>query len=106
MEGWIKLHRKLLESMIFQNENILKIWVWCLLKASHSEKEILVGRQIVSLKKGEFVTGRKKAAEELKINENTFYTNIKLLERLRKYQHQKQQQIFSYKHYKLGTLPK
>ena len=73
MEGWIKLHRKLLENPIFQNEKLLKVFVWCLLKASHTEHAELVGLQKVSLRPGQFVYGRHKAAEELKIKESTLY---------------------------------
>lgn len=81
MEGWIKLHRKLLSSKIFNNEKILKIWIWCLLKASSQEYETLVGMTNIKLERGQFVFGRKKAAEELKMNENTIYKYMKVLEK-------------------------
>lgn len=80
--SYIKLFRKLLNSPIFENEKALKIWIWCLLKATHKEREQLVGQRIVSLKKGEFVFGRKQASEELKMTESTIYKYIKLLEKL------------------------
>lgn len=80
--SYIKLFRKLLNSPIFENEKALKIWIWCLLKATHIEREQLVGQQIVKLKKGEFVFGRNKASEELKMTESTVYKYIKLLEKL------------------------
>ena len=82
MEGYIKLYRKMLNSQIFNNEKTLKIWVWCLLKASHQERNQLVGQQLVNLKSGEFIFGRKKASEELNINENTVYKHLKVLEKL------------------------
>ena len=87
MEGWVKLHRKLLDSQIFQNEKLLKIWIWCLLKATYKDNSQLVGLQNVDLKSGEFVFGRKKASEELKMSESMFYRNITLLEKLRKNKH-------------------
>lgn len=80
--SYIKLFRKLLNSPIFENEKALKIWIWCLLKATHKEREQLVGQRIVSLKKGEFIFGRKQASEELKMTESTIYKYIKLLEKL------------------------
>ena len=80
--SYIKLFRKLLNSPIFENEKALKIWIWCLLKATHTEREQLVGRQIVQLKKGQFIFGRKKASEELKMKERTLYDYLKLLEEL------------------------
>ena len=80
--SYIKLFRKLLKSPIFENEKALKIWIWCLLKATHVEKKQLVGQQIIDIKKGEFVFGRNRASEELKMTESTIYKYIKLLEKL------------------------
>lgn len=82
MNGWIRLYRQLLDSPVFENEKALKIWIWCLLKATHTEREQLVGLQVVNLEKGQFIFGRKKASEELNINENTIYKYIKMLEKL------------------------
>lgn len=82
MEGYIKLYRKLLISPVFENEKLLKIFIWCLLKASHKEREQVVGRQVVKLEKGQFIYGRKKASKELKIKETTLYDYLKLLENL------------------------
>ena len=81
-KSYIKLFRKLLNSPIFENEKALKIWIWCLLKATHKERLLLVGQQEVNLEKGQFVFGRKKASEELKMSESTIYKYIKLLEKL------------------------
>lgn len=93
--SYIKLFRKLLNSPIFENEKALKIWIWCLLKATHREREQLVGRQVVHLEKGQFVFGRKKASEELKMKERTLYDYLKLLEQLSMIRYKFQQQIFS-----------
>ncbi|MCI8411963.1 MAG: hypothetical protein HFJ40_05995 [Clostridia bacterium] len=81
-KSWIKLYRKILESPIFENEKALKVWIWCLVKATHKEREQLVGKQIVHLEKGQFVTGRKKASEELKMKDRTVYDYFKLLKEL------------------------
>ncbi len=81
MNGWIKLHRKLLDSKIFSNPNILKFWVWALLKASHSDAEQLVGLQTVTIKKGQFVFGRKVASKELDMTESNAYKILKWLEK-------------------------
>lgn len=83
IEGWIRLHRKLLEDEVFQQEKLLKVFVWCLLKASHKEHKQLVGLVQVPLKKGQFVTGRIKAATELDMPESTAWRLMKLLEKLK-----------------------
>lgn len=80
--SYIKLFRKLLKSPIWDNEKALKIWLWCLLKATHIERVQLVGQRKVNLEKGQFIFGRKKASEELNMTESTIYKYIKLLEEL------------------------
>ena len=47
-----------MDNPIYSNANMLKLWVHCLLKASHTEHKQLVGNQMVILEKGQFVTGR------------------------------------------------
>ncbi len=54
-ETWIKLYRKILKSPIWENEKALKVWIWCLVKATHTERIQLVGQQRVLLEKGQFV---------------------------------------------------
>lgn len=81
-QGWIKLHRKLMESSVFENPKLLKTWIWCLCKASHTEHEVIVGRQVVDLQPGQFVFGRLKAAEVLKMNDRTVYDYMKMLEKM------------------------
>lgn len=79
MQGWIKLHRKILTSNIFQNEKLLKVFIYCLTKASHAHHKQTVGRQIVDLEPGQFVFGRRKAALELDMKESTVRDYINVL---------------------------
>lgn len=82
-ETWIKLYRKILKSPIWENANALKVWIWCLVKATHIERTQLVGQQEVLLEKGQFVFGRKKASEELQMSESMVYRYIKILKKLK-----------------------
>jgi DnaD/phage-associated family protein len=76
------VHRKLLQSDIFQNEKLLKIFMYCLLKASHTDYKQLVGMKVINLKPGQFVFGRSRAASELNMKESTVWKYMKLLEDL------------------------
>jgi DnaD/phage-associated family protein len=58
VNGWISVHRKIMDSAVWQDPDLLRLWMYCLMKATHKEKEQVVGKQIVQLKPGEFVTGR------------------------------------------------
>ncbi|RVT56433.1 hypothetical protein [Niallia taxi] len=81
MQGWIKVHRKLLNSEVFRNEKLLKVFMYCLLKASHSDFQQVIGRQAVPVNPGQFVFGRKKAAQELEMHESTVRDYINLLKK-------------------------
>ncbi|MGA4519621.1 hypothetical protein ACPA0F_20395 [Solibacillus silvestris] len=52
------MHRKVMDNPIFSNANMLKLWILCLLKATHTEHKQLVGNQIIVLQQGQFITGR------------------------------------------------
>lgn len=81
-DGFVKLHRKILDSAVFDNPILLKVWIWCLCKATHTERTQIVGKQIVELKKGQFIFGRLKHAEVLKMHDRTLYDYMKMLEKL------------------------
>lgn len=54
-----------MDSAIWQDPLYLKLWIYCLMKATHKEREILVGSQVIKLNPGEFVTGRTSLADDL-----------------------------------------
>ncbi len=82
-EGWIKLYRQLLDSRAFHDPVLLKVWIWCLLKASHKEQFVLIrtgrGMTTVSLKPGEFLFGRHQGSKELSLSPSTLYRKIQCL---------------------------
>lgn len=65
MQGYIKLYRKTMCSPIWQDPYYFKLWMYCLMKATHKEHDQLVGNKILTLHPGEFVTGRTSLAEDL-----------------------------------------
>lgn len=77
MQGWVKLHRSLLEWEWIQNANVLQVFMFCLLKANHKDKK-WQGRVV---KRGQFITGRRKLAEETKQSEKVVRNALKKLEK-------------------------
>jgi hypothetical protein len=77
MEGSVKLFRSILESQVFAHQTALKIWVWCLCKASYKERfvplKIGKGDIVIKLLPGQFIFGRFKAEEQLGIDGSTIY---------------------------------
>ena len=84
MEGFINLHRTLLDSMIFSSQTGLKIWIWLLLKASFKKRYVSLkigkGETTVTIERGQLIFGRYKAEEELSIDGSTVYRWMKKLE--------------------------
>ncbi|MCM8900573.1 DnaD domain protein [Caldicoprobacter algeriensis] len=70
-QGWIKLHRKLLDNpVVCKDADYLAVWVYLLLNATHSNyKDMFKGKPIV-LKPGQLITGRKAIASFLNISES------------------------------------
>lgn len=80
--GWIKLHRKLLDSPIWGSPGLVTFWIWCLMKANTSKKYTFYFNSTeVTLKPGQFITGRKIAAEETGISECSVRKYFKILEK-------------------------
>lgn len=84
MEGYIQLHRQLLDSYQFSNPNMLKMWIWMLLRANHKKSVISlkVGKKYtdVVVDRGQFIFGRTKASSELEMDESAIYRMVKKLE--------------------------
>lgn len=69
MEGWIKLHRKILENpIVCKDADHLAVWVYLLLHATHVERQVLFNGQKITLRPGQLITGRKKIADELSVD--------------------------------------
>ena len=83
MDGYIKLYRKMLTSAVFDNPCLLKTFVWCLLKASHTENDQMVGLQTVHVMPGQFIYGRLKAGAELSLNPSTAHKYMLCLKSLK-----------------------
>jgi len=80
--GWVKLHRKILDNDIFKNDKLFRVFMYLLLKASHSERDQLIGDSIVNLKAGQWATGRKAISRDTGLTEQNVRTAISKLEKL------------------------
>ena len=79
--GWIKLHRKLLDNpVVMKDSDYLAVWIYLLLNASHTEYPVLFGGKKISLKAGQLITGRKSIASTLGISESKVRRILDLFE--------------------------
>lgn len=83
MNGYIKLHRSLLENpIIMKDADHLAVWTYLLLQATFSgEVEVIFRNQRTKLRPGQFTTGRKKIAADLGISESKVQRVLNTFER-------------------------
>ena len=86
MAGWVKQHRKIMDSDIWSSDALFKTFAWCVMKAAHKPQTVgfETGGSIdlVKIKRGQFVFGRNTAAKELQHKATSVWKRIKRLEEL------------------------
>lgn len=71
MEGWIKIHRKMLDNpVVCKDAEYLAVWMYLLLNASHDGYKACFKGEKITLHPGQLITGRKSIADKLSINES------------------------------------
>lgn len=73
--GWIKLHRRILEWEWFGDQNTFRLFLYLLLSANHTDKKW----HGILIKKGQILTGRKKLAQKTGLSEQSIRTALSKL---------------------------
>lgn len=81
--GWIKLHRRILDDPIITDDGLFRLFIYCLLNANFKEKTFLFGGESVTVSRGQFITGRKVLAKQLRVKDTTIYYRLRTLEKLK-----------------------
>ena len=99
---WVKLHAKLLDSRVFANEGLLKVWIYCLCRANRGKAFVPIttgrGQTDVELSPGQFIFGRNKAAQKLGMSSSTVWKRMNKLKNMRNID------IKSNSHYSVVTI--
>ena len=82
MDGWLKLYRSILDSAVFQDADILKVWIWLLCNVAFEHHDTVCYGKVIHLKPGQIATGRKKIAQCTDLNENKVYRALTALKSL------------------------
>lgn len=88
--GWLKLHRKMMNSELFNDPDLLRLWMLCLMKASHSYRVVDWQGERIELKPGQFLTGRQALhndyneglATKHKVKDTTLWNRLKKIEKM------------------------
>ena len=79
--GWIKLHRDILDHWVFSSPEYLQAWISLLIMANHKTKTWIYNDNIVTIKRGEIVTSMMKLAGRWKWSRNKLRHFLGLLEK-------------------------
>ena len=82
MDGWLKLYRSILDSAVFQDSEVLKVWIWLLCNVAFEQHDTICYGKVIHLKPGQIATGRKKIAQCTDLNENKVYRALTALKSL------------------------
>ena len=82
MDGWLKLYRSILDSAVFQDAEILKVWIWLLCNVAFEQHDTICCGKVITIKPGQIATGRKKIAQCTDLNENKVYRALTALKSL------------------------
>ena len=65
LQGWISVHRQIQEHWLWADKPFSKgqAWIDMLMLANHEDKQILLGKEVVTIKTGSFITSEVKLAE-------------------------------------------
>lgn len=80
MAGWIKVYRDLQDHWLAQDMEKLGRWTSLLLMATHEDKKVLVGNQLIELKRGQLIASNSFLAERWNTSERTVLRFLELLE--------------------------
>ena len=82
MEGYIRLHRKIIDNPIFRKPLVNHLFVYCLLRANHTSSKMVFNCREVDVERGSFICGRKKFAEKTGESEQNVRSALLTLQNL------------------------
>ncbi len=82
MSGWISIHRKIKESPVYSDSQAVHLWLHLLLTANHKTNQFVMNGKLITVNRGQLLTGRKALSSATGINESKIQRLLKLFEEL------------------------
>ena len=81
-KGWISVHRQIWNSWVWDEKPFSKgqAWIDLLLMANHEDRKVLIGNQLITVKRGSFVTSIRKLCDRWGWSNTKVRTFLSLLE--------------------------
>ena len=74
--GYVLVWRKIQDSGLMQIPNTLAVFLHLLFSATHKDIKVGTPHGVIELKRGQYISGRKKLAEELEQSERQIRTSL------------------------------
>lgn len=84
MEGWIRLYRKVKIHWLWDEKrkfSRFEAWIDCLLRANHKDAQVVLGNELIEVKRGSFLTSIRKLSEEWGWSNTKVISFFRLLEK-------------------------
>jgi len=82
-QGWISIHRKIIDSPIYSDSQAVHLWVHLLLSANHKDNTFIQNGKAVTVKRGQLLTGRQRLSEATKLSESKVQRLLELFVELK-----------------------
>lgn len=80
-KGYLKINRAVWHTPIIKNPKWFQVYIYCYMKASTKKKDVDIvtgrGQSVVTLERGQFISGRNQDAERLGLKPSTFRNIMK-----------------------------
>ena len=70
-QGWIKIHRSLIDKGYYKHSAYVHLWVHLLMLANHAQAEFMWNGKMIKIKSGQFITGRLNLSQDTGIPQTT-----------------------------------
>lgn len=80
-KGWVTFHRKMLKNpVVCKDSDYFAVWCYLLLNATHKDLKMFFKGEVITLKPGQLITGRKSIADQFNISESKVQRILKTFE--------------------------
>jgi hypothetical protein len=80
MQGWVKLHRKLLDNWIISEPEALAVWIRFMLEANHESKTKMFNGAMITIRRGQLIFGLEAFSSKNNISISKLRRYLKLFE--------------------------
>jgi DNA replication protein DnaD len=84
MQGWIKLHRKIQEHWLYQEERQFsryEAWIDLIMMANHKQTTVLLGNELVQAQRGQVITSEHKLMKKWKWGKSRLRAFLEMLQK-------------------------